>query len=98
MLVGGGKGARHAVIKPTDMSVVDAPVDMFEGLLKLGFLTEAFAGAAPVLIDLRPLRAIVASPARQAALHNAEAVRVIHAFDAVLIWNGSTAARMLVTR
>ena len=96
IIAGGGKGGRHGILKPTDMSVVDAPVSMFEGLMKLGFLTEAFAGTSPVLIDLRPLRAIVSTPTRLASLHNAEAVRAIHAFDVMVIWNGSTAARMLV--
>jgi hypothetical protein len=49
----------------------------------------------PVLVDLRPLRPLLSSAARLKAFNNPEAVRTIFAFDALVIWNGSTAAAML---
>ncbi len=96
VLVGGGKGSHHGVLNPTDMSVIDKPVDMFEQL-GLSFLADAASQPGPVLIDLRPLRALVSSTKAQVTLNNPEAVRNIHAFDAMIVWNGSTAAQMLVT-
>lgn len=96
-LVGGGRNSHHGVLNPTDMSVVDKPADMFEQLGLL-FLANAASQPGPVLIDLRPLRALVSSTRAQLALNNPEAVRNIHAFDAMIVWNGSTATRMLVAR
>lgn len=96
IIAGGGRNGLHGVFDPTNMSVADAPAEMLDGYMGLGFLTAALAGPGPVLVDLRPLRPMVASPTRLAALNNSEAVRAIFAFDMLLIWNGSTGARMLV--
>jgi hypothetical protein len=39
---------------------------------------------------------MISSETRLKALDNPEAARAVFAFDLVLVWNGSTAARMLV--
>ena len=96
IIAGGGKGARHGVLNPTVMSTVEAPVDMLAGFMGLGFMLEAFAGNDPVLVDLRPLRALLGSESRLKELANPEAARAVFAFDTLLIWNGSTPAEMLL--
>jgi hypothetical protein len=100
IIAGAGPKSRHGVLNPSDMSVADAPADMLDGFMGLGFLTASVAGQGPVLIDLRPLRALLASPVRIAELANSEAanfeaVRAVFAFDTLLVWNGATGARML---
>jgi len=93
-LVGGGRGARHGVIDPTNLTVTDAPVDMLNQL-GLQFMVDGLDGAGPVLVDLRPLRPLLSSAARLKAFNNPDAARTIFAFDALIIWNGSTATQML---
>ena len=95
VLVGGGRGARHGVLNPTDMSVADAPVDMF-AQLGLGFLIDGLGGEGPTLVDLRALRAPLGSTARLKAFDNPQAARIINAYDALIAWPGTTATRMLV--
>jgi hypothetical protein len=97
MIVGAGPKSRHGVFNPSNMSVADAPGDMLDDFMGLGFLTAPTAGQGPVLIDLRPLRALLSSQVRLAEFANSEAVRAVFAFDTLLIWNGSTGARMLVS-
>jgi hypothetical protein len=97
IIAGAGPKSRHGVLNPGDMSVADAPATMLDDFMGLGFLTGPTVGQGPVLIDLRPLRALLTSPARIAELANSEATRAIFAFDTLLVWNGSTAARMLVS-
>ena len=97
MICGAGPKSRHGVLNPTDMSVADAPADMLDDFMGLGFLTAPTVDQGPVLIDLRPLRALLTSPTRIAELANSEAVRAVFAFDTLLVWNGSTGARMLVS-
>ena len=75
---------------------MDRPVDMLDQL-GLSFIVAAVPQAGVVLIDLRPLRSLVSSTAAQTALNNPEAVRNIHAYDAMIVWNGSTATKMLVS-
>jgi hypothetical protein len=94
LLVGGGKGSRHGVLNPTDFSTVDQPSDMLD-LLGFGFLTTAVTEKGPMVVDMRPLRELVSDPGALTALNNPEAVRVIHSSDVLVIWNGSTATRML---
>jgi hypothetical protein len=84
-------------LNPTNMRVDDAPADMLDNFMGLGLLTAMVADRGPVLIDLRPLRPILASPARIAEFANSEATRAIFAFDTLLVWNGATGARMLVS-
>ena len=93
-LVGGGRGGRHGVLNPTNMSVADAPVDMFSEL-GLQFLVDGLAGDDPVLVDMRPMRPVMSNLARVKAFNNEIAIRTIFSFDAMLIWNGSTATQML---
>jgi hypothetical protein len=98
LLAGGGLGARHGVLDPSRMATAPADVDMLDEL-GLAFLVDAlpaaYRGSGPVLIDLRPLRAIASGTARLKAFNNPDAVRVIHAVDVMVIWNGTTPARML---
>lgn len=93
-LVGGGRRGRHGVLNPTDMSVADAPVDMFTEL-GLQFLVDGLAGDGPVLVDLRPMRPVMSSLSRLKMFNDEIAVRTIFSFDALLVWNGSTATQML---
>ena len=80
------------------MATVPAAVDMLDELglaFLVAALPPAYKGSGPVLIDLRPLRAIASGAARLKAFNNPDAVRVIHAVDVMVIWNGTTPARML---
>ncbi len=95
VLVGGGVGGRHGVLNPTEMTTAEAPVDMFEQL-GLTFLTSLVTQPGPSLMDLRPLRSLVASSSHLRELNNPEAVRNIMGYDALVVWNGSTATQMLV--
>jgi hypothetical protein len=92
---GGGIGSHHGITDPTVFSTQDAPVDMFEEM-GLGFLANAVTQPGPMVIDARPLRARIAGPTTFAALASPEAAKVIFSFDAVVVWNGSTATRQLV--
>ena len=65
--------------------------------LGLSFLTDAIKEPGPMLIDLRPLREVLSSTKFLQALNNPEAVKIVFAFDALVIWNGSTAAQSLVS-
>lgn len=97
LLVGGGAGGHHGVLNPTNMTTADAPVDMFDEL-GLTFLTSTVPQTpGPVLLDLRPLRPLVSNSERLHDLNNSEAVRNIMGYDALVIWNGSTATRMLAS-
>ncbi len=78
------------------MTVADAPADMLDNFMGLGFLTAAVSDRGPVLMNLRPLRPLLSAPARIAQFANSEAPRAILAFDALLVWNGAACARMLV--
>ncbi|HEX2818286.1 MAG TPA: hypothetical protein VHN39_17975, partial [Phenylobacterium sp.] len=94
-LVGGGRNSRHGVLNPTNMSVADAPVDMFQQL-GLRFLVDAIPGDGPQLVDLRPLRGLLSSASNLKALNNPDAVRTIFATETMVVWHGSTATEMLV--
>jgi erythromycin esterase-like protein len=94
-LVGGGRNARHGVLNPSNMSVADAPVDMFRQL-GLQFLVDAIPGDGPQLVDVRPLRGLLNSTSSLKALNNPEAVRTIFATETMIVWHGSTATQMLV--
>jgi hypothetical protein len=98
LIAGGGKGGRHGVLNPALMTTEAAPADMLAGFMGLGFMLEAFAGPTPLVVDLRPLRALLASETRLKELANPEAARAVFAFDAMLILNGSTPAEMLSRR
>ncbi|MGZ5986752.1 MAG: hypothetical protein ACXWK7_17640 [Caulobacteraceae bacterium] len=97
IIAGAGPKSRHGILNPSNMSVADAPADMLDDFMGLGFLTAPTVDRGPVLIDLRPLRPLLGSPTRIAELANSEAVRAIFAFDTLLVWNGATGARMLVS-
>jgi hypothetical protein len=95
LIGGGGPAARHGVLNPTDMTVADAPVDMFEQL-GLKFLVDGIGAPGPMLIDLRPLWPLLSGTKRLKAFNNPDAVKTILSFDALVILPGSTGATMLV--
>ncbi len=95
ILAGGGAGAVHGVLDPTVIATRPAPVDMFDQL-GLGFLIAALKHNGPAVVDLRPLRPMLASTGRLKAFNNPEAVKTIFSFDVLLVWNGSTPAKMLM--
>jgi hypothetical protein len=95
LLVGGGANSTHGVLDATDMSVKTQPVDMIGDEFGMAFLLDVMPKAGLGLLDLRPLRRLVSSAERLKELNNPEAVRVIHAYDMMLVWNGSTATTML---
>lgn len=95
LLVGGTPGGQHGVIDPRDLGPKPAPTDMLDPEFGLGFLLGALPKTGLALLDLRPLRRIVSNPAALRELGNSEAVRTIHAFDALLVWNGTTATTLL---
>jgi erythromycin esterase-like protein len=95
VIAGGGRGSFHGVLNPTNMTTAPAPVSMLDDFMGLGFLTAAVTAPGPQVVDLRPLRPIVANEKRLKTLNNPEGVRAIFAFDALLIWNGTTPAQML---
>jgi hypothetical protein len=92
---GAGADARHGVLNPTDMSVADAPVDMF-AQLGLQFLIDGLGAPGPAVLDLRPLWPLLGSVRRLKALNNPSAVKTLLAFDALVVLPGTTGARMLV--
>ena len=87
LLVGAGVGAQQAIFDPATLGYVAAPADP-----SIGFGVAPLAGladpAVPTLIDLRPLRPMLS--ARQAKTADADLVRAIHGFDALLVLSGST--------
>lgn len=93
VLVGGGAGGHHGVLNPTVMTTVDAPVGMFDEI-GFRFLTSQLAHEGPALVDMRPARALL-SGSRLRDFNNPEAVRNIFSYDALVIWNGSTATQFL---
>jgi len=95
LLVGGGADGQHGVINPTNMSIMPTPVDMLDPEFGLGFLLAEVPKTGMYVLDLRPLRSLVASADRLTALNNPEAVRVIHGFDALVVWNRTTATNKL---
>lgn len=95
LLVGGGSKSTHGVLDATDMSVKTQPVDMLGDEFGMAFLLDIMPKSGLGLLDLRPLRRLASSAERLKELNNPEAVRVIHAYDMMLVWNGSTAATML---
>jgi len=92
---GGGPKARHGVLNPTNMTVAEAPVDMFDQL-GLKFLVDGVGATAATLIDLRPLWPLLSGARRLKAFNNPDAVKTILAFDALVILPQSTGATMLV--
>ena len=94
LLVGGGSNSTHGVLDASDMSVKTQPVDMIADEFDLAFLLDVMPKAGLGLLDLRPLRRLASSAERLKELNNPEAVRVIHAYDMMLVWNGSTATTM----
>ena len=95
MIVGGGKGAMHGVLDPTVMATRSAPCDMLGSFMGLQFLLDALPDPGPMLVDFRPLRALLGSEARLKELNNPGAARAIFAFDVAVVWNGATPTRML---
>lgn len=95
LLVGGGTASQHGVINPTNMTVMPTPVDMLDPEFGMGFLLAEMPKSGLYVLDLRPLRSLVVSADRLKALNNPEAVRIIHGFDALLVWNGTTSTHPL---
>lgn len=95
LLVGGGANSTHGVLDATDMSVKVEPVDMLGPEFGMDFLLDVMPKSGLGLLDLRPLRRLASSAGRLKELNNPEAVRVIHAYDMMLVWNGSTATTVL---
>lgn len=95
LLVGGGVDGRHGVTDPSDMSVKVEPVDMIGEAFGLQFLLDVMPKTGLALLDLRPLRSIASSTMRLKELNNTDAVRVIHGYDMMLVWNGSTPTTLL---
>lgn len=90
LLVGGGVGATHGSLNPVDMSVMSQPAEMLSPVFGLQFLMDVMPQTGLGLLDLRPLRALASSSARLTELNNPEAVRIIHGFDMLLVWNRTT--------
>lgn len=95
LLVGGGVGGRHGVTDPSDMSVKVEPVDMIAEAFGMQFLLDVMPKSGLGLLDLRPLRSIASYTPRLKDLNNPDAVRVIHGYDMMLVWNGSTPTTLL---
>ncbi len=95
LVVGGGIGGAHGQMDATVIQTKSVPTDMFADGFGLGFLLDVLPKNGLGLLDLRPLRSIATSQGRLKELNNPEAVRVIHSFDAMLVWNQSTAATQL---
>ena len=91
---GGGPKALHGEINPTNMTVNDAPVDMFDEL-GLKFLIDGVGATTPTLIDLRPLWPLLSGAKRMKAFNNPDAVKTILSFDALVFLPGTTGATML---
>ncbi len=94
LLVGGGADSTHATVNP-QMGVTSAPANMLKEAFGLEFLLKELPQTGLTLLDLRPLRPLATGSARLRELNNAEAVRIIHGYDAILIWNGTTATAPL---
>lgn len=92
LLVLPGKGSPTAVFDPTAWNYREAPPrnDYAAGLEPI---TNAAFPDAFTLIDVRPLRSILS---RSRPEINAELMRVVHGYDAVLVMSGSTASANLV--
>jgi hypothetical protein len=95
LLCGGGQGGHHGVIDPTAFATRDAPVDML-GQMGMTFLLRAITQPGPQVVDLRPMRRVLSSTKNLADFGDPEAFKVIFAFDALVIWNGSTATKGLL--
>lgn len=95
VLVGGGAGGHHGILNPTVLTTVDAPVGMFEEV-GFHFLISRLSHEGPALIDLRPARALLSASQRLRDFNSPEAVRNIFSYDALVVWNGSTATQSLV--
>ncbi|MEO1137412.1 MAG: hypothetical protein AAFW68_12535 [Pseudomonadota bacterium] len=92
VLVLPGAGAMTAVLNPTDFSYAPAPAK--DGYARgIEAITTAAYGDAFTLIDLRPLRPMLGSAARDAS---ADMKRIVHGFDMMLMMSGSTASTELV--
>jgi hypothetical protein len=87
-----GAGAQHAQLDVQTWRY--APVDSgtYDDLGVTALLAAAYPDAM-TLIDLRPLRALVGG--RRARMLDADLVRNIHGFDALLVMTGSTASANL---
>ena len=95
LVVGGGIGGAHGQMDATVIQTKTVPTDMFADGFGLGFLLDILPKTGLGLLDLRPLRSLASSEGRLKELNNPEAVRVIHGFDGMLVWNQSTAAVQL---
>ena len=83
-----GRDSPTAVLDPTDWSFKPAPPkDGYQRGLEPLF--DAVLPDAFTLIDLRPIRAVVASRSRSV---DPALMRVIYGFDMLLVMSGSTAA------
>lgn len=95
LVVGGGRGAEHGTTNPADLTLLTEKCDMYDPEFGLGFLLDEMPTTGLALLDLRPMRRIASWRERLAELNNSEAVRVIHGYDMMLVWNGSAANTML---
>lgn len=90
LLVGGGANSRQGMLDPVTMGLKTGPVDMLRQEFGMDFLLDVMPKTGLGLLDLRPLRSIVNYTPRLKEFNNPEAVRVIHGYDALLVWNGAT--------
>lgn len=92
MLVLPGPGSQHAQFDPTAWTYRPTDAGQYDNMGMGPLMTAAHADAF-TLIDLRPLRSLVFG-ARHKAL-DADLIRNIHGFDALLVMSGSTASANL---
>lgn len=82
-----GAGALHAQFDPTAFTYRSAPAGAYADDAMTPLLAAAYADAM-TLIDLRPIRPLVFGRRHKAL--DADLVRTIHGFDALLVMSGST--------
>lgn len=83
----GGPGTRHAVMDPTVLEYVPAPVGIAGADWAAAFVAQADPESW-TLYDLRPLRPLAAAGRLGSLAEGAE--KVIHGYDALVVLSGST--------